>query len=526
MCCAPPSPTGWGGFELQVSAALGVAGTAFRTGAIVNIAEAYQDPRFNPALDRLLGYRSRTILCVPIESSDSGRLGVLQLLNRRGGPFTPGDEENAKALAAQVAVTVEHNRLFEQISRMQGANESMLRSLSNGVLTVSGTGTVEFVNAAALRILREAEADVVGRKLDGLFEELNAWVAEAADEVQGSMDEKHLPDSELYVVATDEWVPVNLSILPLKDARDRPVGTMLVLEDLQREQELRRTMARYVSSDLIERLVAGDPDILEGAIQHCTTLFSDIRGFSHLSEMLGARGTVALLNQYFSYMEDVVANRSGLIDKYIGDAVMAIFGVPFAGEQDAENAVQAATDMLQALGMLNAARSAAGDPALRIGIGLATGPVLMGNIGSPKRMDFTVIGDAVNLASRLEAATKQYGADILIDGPTLAGLRPGRTIRRLDVVRVLGQEQPTEVFEVLDHRAAEWGDELGRGLADYAAALEQYAAGAWAEAADGFARAAVANPADKAATLLGTRCRQFLHRPPATWDGAFRLTEK
>jgi adenylate cyclase len=517
---------GLGGFELRLSASNGVAATAFRDGSLVNIAEAYQDPRFNPALDRALGYRTRTVLCVPVEAAEGHRLGVVQMVNRRGGPFTREDEENIKALAAQVGVTVEYGTLFEQVSRMKAANESMLRSLSNGVLTVGMDGAVGFVNGAAARILRMTEDEMLGRPLDGLFDELNAWMVEAVEEVQASGEEKQAPDSELYIPATDEWVPVNLSILPLQDARGQTVGIMLLFEDLQRERELRRTMSRYVSNNLIDRLMAGGDALLNGASQPVTTLFSDIRGFSSLSETIGAAGTVTLLNDYFSYMEDVVSNRAGVVDKYIGDAVMALFGVPFPEQHDAENAVQAAADMLHALVLLNSVRAEAGQQPLRIGIGLASGPVVVGNIGSPRRMDFTVIGDPVNLASRLESCTKRYGADILFCGQTMKGLLPGRKIRRIDIVRVVGQEMPTEVFELMDHRVRDWGGRFDEAMDCYAAGLDHYIRGNWDRALPMFEEAYHTHRQDKAAALLIDRCRGLILQPPDAWDGTFTLTEK
>ena len=516
----------FGGFELRVSAHRGVAGRGFGTGLLVNIGDAYQDPRFNPALDRALGYRTQTLLCVPVETGEGRRLGVLQFVNRLGGPFTTADEENARAFAAQIAVTLEYSELFEEVSRMKAANETMLRNLSDGVLTLDAAGTVAFVNDAALRILRAEERGVLGRRLDGVFDELNGWLVEAVQEAQAGAAERRMPESELYLAHTDEWVPVSLSILPLRDSRSQSVGTMLVLDDLQREQELRRTMSRYVSGDIVEQLLSGNAALLNGATQQATILFSDIRGFSQISEALGPERTVAMLNQYFSYMEDVVTNRAGLVDKYIGDAVMAVFGVPFTTDADSDNAVQAATDMLQALALFNAARLASGEAALRIGIGLATGPVLMGNIGSPKRLDFTVIGDTVNLSSRLEGATKLYGADILLDRPTAARLRPDRLIRRLDVVRVLGQAQPTEVLEVLDGRRTQWGDKFEPAMVDYETGLDRYIAGDWSGALARFSAALEANPADKAAHVLRERCTRFMTEPPINWDGVFSLTEK
>jgi adenylate cyclase len=386
--------------------------------------------------------------------------------------------------------------------------------VSDGVLHAAPDGTVTFVNPAALRILR-AEGGLVGQRLSAIFDQLNTFILEAVDAAQ---DEQRLSAVELYIQATDEWVPVNLTVLPGAE------GTVLVLEDLQREQELRRAMARYVSDGVIDGLLGGAAS--NGAIQPATILFSDIRGFSRLSETIGPTETVTMLNEYFSYMEDVVANRAGTIDKYIGDAVMAVFGMPRPGELDAENAVQAAADMLQVLAMLNASRARAQQPVLRIGIGLATGPVLVGNIGSPKRMDFTAIGEPVNLAARLESATKLYGADILFCGRTAAALPPGRGVRVVDLVRMAGQDQPTEVHELLDHRTAEWGAGFAAAQAAYAEGLAGMKAGAWAAALPHFEAALHANPRDRAAALLAQRCRDSRHSPPDRWDGAFTLTEK
>lgn len=414
--------------------------------------------------------------------------------------------------------------LLDQLTRMKAAYESIFRSLSNGVLTLDDAGNVAFVNAAAAAILHCAEPTLLGRSLAAALDAMNAWVLEAVNDVRATGAERRLPNSELFIPATSEWVSVNLSVLPLMDGAGRMVGAMLVLENLQREQNLRRTMSRYVASDVIDRVLTADGALLSGSIQPVSILFSDIRGFSKLSEMLGAQGTVSLLNGYFSYMEDVVANRSGIIDKYIGDSVMAVFGSPLPGPQDAENAVQAAADMLQVLAMFNAGRAL--EPPVRIGIGIASGPVLVGNIGSPKRMDFTVIGDSVNLASRLESATKIYGADILLDAPTRAGTAPGRIVRLLDTVRVIGQDQPTELWEVLDHRAHQWAERLADALGLYADALARYRAGDWKQAGLLFTQAAALNGADKAARLLAERCAGFIRQPPETWDGAFRLQSK
>jgi adenylate cyclase len=226
-----------------------------------------------------------------------------------------------------------------------------------------------------------------------------------------------------------------------------------------------------------------------------------------------------MLNEYFSYMEDVLTNHAGIIDKYIGDAVMATFGMPFPNDADAQNSVLAACDMVKVLELLNVRRTAAGGSPLRIGVGVATGTVIAGNIGSPKRMDFTVIGDPVNLASRIESMTKLYGADILICEQTRKRLTTSPKMRRIDVVRVRGQTRPTNLYEVLEHRAAQWTPAFDEANAAYEAGLDAYIAGDWATAQQGFETALRLRADDKAAHMMVERCQRYLVAPPESWDG-------
>src|SRR3984893_5746105 len=458
---------GLGDRELRIGAHDGIAGATFRTGELTNIPLAYQDPRFDPSIDWQIGYRTRNILCAPIFSADGQRLGVLQVVNKQHGSFDAADESHLRSLASQMGVTLDYTQLFDQVLRMKSHNESMLRSLTNGVLTIDMRGEVTFANQAALATLRRNEGELLGQPLMKVFGEMNAWILEAIDEVANGRAEKQLPNSEFYIESLGEWVSANISLLPLLDSKQNALGFMLVFENLEGERELRRTMSRYLSNEVIDRLMQDSGEALGGTAQTATTLFSDIRGFTRLSEQLGAAGTVSMLNEYFSYMEDVLTNRSGVIDKYVGDAIMAVFGLPFAAEEDVQNSVQAACDMLQVLELLNARRAAAGGGMIRIGIGIATGTVIAGNIGSPKRMDFTVLGDPVQLGSRIESITKLYGAEILICAETRRRLAGTPKMRRIDVVRVRGQTRPTNLYEVLEHRAATWTPAFDEAIATY-----------------------------------------------------------
>ena len=510
---------GLGARELRIDSGLGLVGTAFSTGELVNVADAYQDARFSPALDWQIRYRTRSVLCAPIYGNDGQRVGVVQLLNKRRGVFTAADERRLKGLASQMGVTIDYTRLFEQALSMKSYNESMLRSLSNGVVTVDLARIVTFVNQAASRILRLDAQNAVGRRLGDIFDGLNAWVGQAVEEAGADGIEKMLPNSEFYFEHDDAWVPANLTLVPLRDGKQTPLGTMIVIEDLQRESELRRTMSRYLSNEVIDRLMDDPEGGLGGSSHEVTILFSDIRDYTALAERLGPGETVSMLNEYFSFMEDVVTNRGGVIDKYIGDAIMALFGSPFPTDNDPGNAVRAAIDMFQALQILNARRAAEDKAAIRIGVGIGSGSVVTGSIGSPKRKDFTVIGDAVNLAARTEAATKTYGADILVCGTTWLQLKMPPRARRVDVVRLRGQTRPTDLWEIVDHRP-EVTDEA---LAAYARGLDAYLAGEWGRAVDRFEEAAAMRPGDKAAQLMIERCRRFFDNPPERWDGVADL---
>ena len=510
---------GLGARELRIDSGLGLVGAAFQSGEIVNIADAYQDVRFNPALDWALSYRTRSVLCAPIYGNDGQRVGAVQLLNKRRGVFTAADERRLKGLASQMGITIDYSTLFEQTLSMKSYNESMLRSLSNGVVTVDLARVVTFINQAACRILRIDGDKALGRKLGDIFDGLNGWVIQSVEEASADGVEKMLPNSEFYVDNEDAWVAANLTLVPLRDGKQTPLGTMIVIEDLQRENELRRTMSRYLSNEVIDRLMVDTSGGLGGSSHEVTILFSDIRGYTGLAERLGAGETVSMLNEYFSFMEDVVTNRGGIIDKYIGDAIMALFGSPFPTDNDAGNAVRAAIDMFQALQILNARRASQGKAAIRIGVGIGSGSVVTGNIGSPKRMDFTVIGDAVNLAARTEAATKVYGADILVCGTTWAQLKAPPRARKLDVVRIRGQTRPTDLWEIVEHRPDIPEDALGA----YACGLDAYLASDWARALDRFAEAAVGRPGDRAAEVMAERCRRFLRHQPEHWDGVTDL---
>jgi adenylate cyclase len=221
-----------------------------------------------------------------------------------------------------------------------------------------------------------------------------------------------------------------------------------LVEDREK-RKVKKLFARYVSRDVCEQLMA-DPSRarLGGSRRTMSVLFSDIRGFTTFSEKGQPEEIVAQLNEYFTRMVAVVFDHRGTLDKFVGDAVMALFGAPLDDEAHAEHAVQAALAMQDELAQLNTRWTAEGRPALDIGIGVNTGEMVAGNIGSESIMSYTVIGDAVNLASRLESLNKQYGTHLIVSDATRAALKGRYDIRALGEVVVKGKTQPVAIFEV------------------------------------------------------------------------------
>jgi len=285
-------------------------------------------------------------------------------------------------------------------------------------------------------------------------------------------------------------------------------------------------MSRYMDPKLAEQLLAGGEDILGGKVVDVTVLFSDIRNFTTLTEALGAQGTVSFLNDYFTLMVDCLQAEGGMLDKFIGDAIMAVFGIPLAHEDDEDRALRCAIAMIQSLAAFNVKRASAGQKPIDIGIGLNTAQVVSGNIGSPKRMDYTIIGDGVNLAARLESACKQYSARILISEFTHARLKGTYRLRDVDDVVVKGKTEPVRIFEVLDYHTAESFPNLMEATGHFKEGRTAYRAGDFVKACRSFAEALRLNPSDKLATTYIERCEALAAAPPKDWGGVWTMTSK
>jgi adenylate cyclase len=512
--------------EIRFPDSVGIAGTVFTSGETINIPHAYADLRFNPSFDIQTGFFTRSILCVPLVNKAGDTIGATQALNKRGGPFTAEDEQRLRAFTAQVAIALENAKLFDDVQRVKNYNDAVLESMTNGVVTLDNQGEIVTCNAAGAEILGYAEDEIVGRSVHDVFDDDPGIVA-LVESVMATNESVSLMDVDIHTAAAEgaQTVSVNVTGVPLRiETKDE--GTILLLENISNEKRIRSTMARYMDPALADRLVRGGEDILGGTSAVATLLFSDIRGFTTLTEQLGPQATVSMLNEYFTLMVDCIQHEGGMLDKFIGDAIMAAFGLPQPEPDDADRAVRTAIAMIRSLDDWNSIRVSDGKPPIGMGIGVNTDNVVAGNIGSPKRMDFTMIGDGVNLAARLESACKQYSAQILISDFTHGQLNGVYRTREVDRVIVKGKTEPVAIHEVLDHHTDATFPNLMDVVNDFRDGVNSYRRGAWDAAIGSFERCLRAHPADALSATYVDRCEQLRADPPETWDGVWVMTSK
>ncbi|MDZ7641999.1 MAG: adenylate/guanylate cyclase domain-containing protein [Desulfurivibrio sp.] len=287
-----------------------------------------------------------------------------------------------------------------------------------------------------------------------------------------------------------------------------------------------KAFSQYVPPELVDEMAAKPDQLgLGGDSREMTVLFSDVRGFTTISEGLEAGELTRLMNEMLTPMTRIIHRHRGTIDKYMGDAIMAFWGAPLADPEHARHALEAGLEMVAVLPDLQQRFQARGWPAIRIGVGLNTGVMSVGNMGSEFRMAYTVLGDAVNLGARLEGLTKTYGVDIMVSEYTRRQV-PDFAYRELDRVRVKGKDRPVAIFEPLGP-AAELEPALLRNLERYHQALELYRHRDFTAAAAILQELQQQEPERRLYAIYLERLQHFREQPPpADWDGTFTHTSK
>lgn len=295
-------------------------------------------------------------------------------------------------------------------------------------------------------------------------------------------------------------------------------GGVLLIRYFVSERDLdflRQAFQHYVHPAIIAKIMANPDELkLGGDLIYGTVLFADLKGFTTFSERLSPERLVTFLNEYLTAATDIIVGHEGTLNRYIGDAIMAIWGAPLPITDHARLACQAALQLREELIKRNPEWRAKGLPVFHVRIGVHTGPMIVGNVGSRKRFDYTAMGDTVNLASRLEGLCKVYGVSILISETTRG--EAGIFAREMDMVRVVGREAPVRIFEPLTPAA---NLEVARRFEE---ALAAYRSRAFAQAIDRFDQVLRLVPDDKATRLFRDRCQLMVQEPPSKeWDGIF-----
>jgi adenylate cyclase len=305
-----------------------------------------------------------------------------------------------------------------------------------------------------------------------------------------------------------------------------------MVSQIREKQSITETFGKYVDPRIVKRLLEQKGVGLEGERRVMTVFFSDIEGFTTICEQLSPEGAVRFLNRYFTLASEPIRAANGIIDKYIGDAIMAFWGPPFTDER--EHALLACRAALAQVGKAEELKRILPDiigmrkglPQMNVRVGLATGEVTVGNIGSDTTKGYTVIGDTVNLASRLEGANKFYGTRLLISDATRELAGDGVETREVDSLRVKGKSEPVRVHELLalkgalDPQAARLRDEFEAGLAEYRRSR-------WAAAEARFKACLALKPDDGPSRAYAERIEQFRKLPPpADWSGVWNFAEK
>ncbi len=425
-----------------------------KTGQPVVTTDAQRDPRF-AAEESVISLNLRSILCHPLVVKER-IIGIVYVDNRMHiGQFQPEDVKTLRAFTDQAAIAIDNAQLFKsvreqmtEISKLKTFQDNIFASVPSGLIATDRSDRITAFNRSAETILGISEPVALGRPYrDVLASLLSTPLPRLIDSVNRS-------GARIVAAEIDVDVPargtVNLSfgVSSLRDANDAPLGVTIVVDDLTEKRRLEATreiFRHYVAPAVVDRLPF-DPDELKlgGQRQAVTILFADIRNFTELSEQLAPEELVEILNQYLAVAANAVLKYEGTLDKFMGDAVMAIFNAPLPQADHSLLAVQAALDMRQAVEQLHARLPKVQH--LEYGIGIHTGDAVVGNVGTRQQMNYTAIGDAVNVARRLQESAA--GGQIILSQAVLKCVREQVRATRLPNLRVKGRQQIEQVWEL------------------------------------------------------------------------------
>jgi adenylate cyclase len=431
----------------------------FETGEPIVTTDAQRDPRFNVNVS-VRKLRLRSIICVPLQIK-ARTIGVVYLDSRlQPDLFSPADPDLLTAFANQAALAIENARLFDAIraqvtemSRVEQLQARVLASIASGVITIDDHDAIGSFNDAAAQTFGIDRAIMLGRPsraLEALMPGITTLLHEGhatttPAELAANHPTRGTLTLEVRIAPFDLPLPDGTTnrgwAIAVSDVTERRTLERQHAADIEQREAIREAFARYLAPHVVEQLMRAPARVtLGGERARATILFADIAGFTELVAHLDADQVVEILNTFFSAAVQTIFDHDGLLDKFYGDGLMAVFGPPRVRKDDATRAIAVSRALHHA-----ASNIVAADKPLRLSIGIATGNVVAGHIGSPKRMDYTVIGDAANLASRLQSAAP--ASHTYIDDATYEALTQKPHAEKLSA-KIRGKTEPVTIYDI------------------------------------------------------------------------------
>ena len=351
----------------------------------------------------LLDFAESNALVSPIFSRNEleGAIILADKESRTGFvPFSTNDLRLFDSLSKKISLAYDNWLLIDSLKGSQKLVDSIMSSITTGIIKINVFGEIEYLNDAAKKTFGLSQEGTIGNHYLIVFEN-NPEMISLIETSERQEEIIYRDDIEVKNNNASQF-HINLTLSPVYDQNKKHAGVVLSLEDLSDINKVKSTFKKYVSESIVDELFKNETSLeLGGSQKEVSVLFCDIRGFTAMSEKMTPSEVVSLLNRYFQAMIDIVFKHNGTLDKIIGDELMVLFGAPLKGENDAKDAVECAIEMFDALEEFNQKMMLEKLPTLNIGVGLNHGKVISGNIGSEKQMNYTVIGDPVNLAARL-----------------------------------------------------------------------------------------------------------------------------
>lgn len=359
--------------------------------------------------------------------------------------FDLNDKKLLEAVSIQTSIAYQNVKLLESLKKSNKLNENIMSSITTGVIEINLFGEIEFVNKEALRLIKKDKEEVIGNHSFMIFEN-NESVINLIQKVE--TEQKRIFENEFSLKSGTKKISVNISFSPVFDENKTFSGIVIAIDDLSKINKVKSTFKKYVSKNIVDKLLESEDSLnLGGTESEITILFSDIRGFTSMSEKLSPTQIVKLLNKYFKSMIDVVFKFNGTLDKIVGDELMVLYGVPLKSEDDTENAVKTAVQMFKSLDKFNERIIKDGFKPFKIGIGINKGKAVSGNIGSDQQMNYTVIGDTINLGARLCSHAKS--GQILISNSVKDVIGDNYDFKKIPTIEVKGKSKPIEVWSYM-----------------------------------------------------------------------------